>query len=120
MAHKGRHVVTDTAHGDNTGQEPIWSQIVNKTAINLVGHNHIYGRVAPLRGVNVFVSGAGGHNLRTLGSQHHAVAASKTRVATATRLVLRPGAADFRQVDEHGDVYDAGTIPCTPAPSEQG
>jgi hypothetical protein len=116
MAHKGRHVVADTAGGDNTSQESVWSQIRFKTAINLVGHNHIYGRLATLDGVNVIVSGAGGHGLRSLGSQHHTVAASKTGVATATRLVLRRGAADFSQVDKNGIVYDSGTITCTPAP----
>ena len=115
MAHKGRHVVVDTSHNDNTEQESVWSAIMSKTAINLVGHNHIYGRLAPLSGVNVLVSGAGGHGLRSLGTQHHPVAASKTLVATATRLVLRAGAADFTQVDKDGNVYDSGTISCTPA-----
>ena len=115
MAHKGRHVVADDAHGDNTSQESVWSQIITRTAINLVGHNHIYGRLAPLSGVTVIVSGAGGHELRPLGSQHHTVAASKTGVATATRLILRQGAADFQQVDKNGMTYDSGTITCTPA-----
>jgi hypothetical protein len=116
MAHKGRHVVVDTAHNDNVEQEPVWAQIVGKTAINLVGHNHIYGRLAPIDGVTVIVSGAGGHNLRSLGSQHHTVVASRTGVATATRLVLRSGAADFVQVDANGTVYDSGTVTCTPPP----
>lgn len=115
MAHKGRHVVVDTSHNDNSNQEPVWSRIVNKTAINLVGHNHIYGRLAPVSGVHVFTSGAGGHGLRSLGGQHHTVAKSKTLVATATRLVLRPGAADFRQVDKNGTIHDSGTISCQPA-----
>jgi hypothetical protein len=112
MAHRGRHVVTDTEHGDNPGQEPIWSQIADKTAINLVGHNHIYGRLAPINGVNVIVSGAGKAGLRSLGSQHHVVAASENPVPTATKLVLRPGAADFQQVDKNGTVYDSGRINC--------
>ena len=42
--------------------------LVGTTAINLVGHNHIYGRLEPIRGVHVIVSGAGGHDLRDLGN----------------------------------------------------
>ena len=115
MAHKGAHVVVDTSHGDNSSQNGVWSTISNKAAINLVGHNHIYGRLAPINGVNVIVSGAGGHGLRSLGTQHHTVADSQTGVATATRLVLRQGFADFQQVDKSGTPYDSGTITCTPA-----
>jgi hypothetical protein len=115
IAHKGRHVVVDTAHGDNREQEPAWSAIAGRTAINLVGHSHLYGRLAPISGVTVIVSGAGGHALRALGRQHHAVVRSKTGVATATRLVLRRGAADFKQVDRNGTVYDSSTVTCTPA-----
>jgi large repetitive protein len=69
-----------------------------------------------VEGVTVIVSGAGGHGLRTLGTQHHTVVASKTLVATATRLVLRPGQADFSQVDANGTVYDSGSVTCTPPP----
>jgi hypothetical protein len=116
MAHKGRHVVVDTAHGDNVEQEPVWAAIRGKTALNLVGHNHIYGRLAPVDGVTVIVSGAGGHGLRSLGGQHHTVTASRTLVATATRLVLRPGEAEFSQVDANGAVYDSGVRTCTPPP----
>jgi hypothetical protein len=115
MAHKGRHVVLDSAHDDNPGQESVWSRIIDKTAINLVAHNHIYGLLEPIDGVTVIVSGAGGHNLRPLGTQHHTVTAAKTGVATVTKLVLRRGAADFSQVDSTGTVYDSGTITCTPA-----
>lgn len=116
IAHKGRHVVADTSHGDNTNQEPVWRRIVGKAAINLIAHNHIYGRLY-LDGVHVIVSGAGGHQLRSLGSQHHKILASRTGLPTATALLLRRGAAHFKQVDRHGRVYDAGTIACTPAPA---
>ena len=113
MAHRGRHVVTDTEHDDNTNQQAIWSLIANKTAINLVAHNHIYGRLAPIDGVTVIVSGAGKAGLRAFGSQHHTVAAGENQVPTATKLVLRRGAADFQQVDSSGTVYDSGTITCS-------
>jgi acid phosphatase type 7 len=115
--HRGRYVAADTAHGDNRDQAPIWRALAGRTAVNLVGHNHLYARLAPIDGVHVLVSGAGGHELRALGPQRHAVAAIRTGVPTATRLTLRRGALDFRQVDARGRVYDAGTITCTPAAS---
>jgi hypothetical protein len=115
IAHKGRHTVADAVHGDNTDQDLAWRHIAGKTAINLIGHNHIYGRLEPIDGVTVIVSGAGGHGLRELGRQHHPVAASETGIPTATRLLLRRGAADLRQVTATGDVVDSTTIRCTPA-----
>ena len=117
VGHRGRYAVADTAHRDNTDQAPIWRALAGRTAVNLVAHNHLYGRLAPIDGVHVLVSGAGGHNLRARGPQQHKVAAIQTGVPTATRLTLRRGALDFRQVDARGKVYDAGTIACRPAGS---
>lgn len=113
MAHRGRYVVGDSEHGDNSSQAPVWKELAGKTAINLVGHNHIYGRLRPIDGVHVLVSGAGKAGLRSLATtQPHAIAATQNSVPTATRLVLRPGAADFQQVDKTGKVHDSGTITC--------
>lgn len=114
-AHRGRYVVADDEHADNADQAPVWSVLAGRTALNLVGHNHLYGRLAPIDGVHVLLSGAGGHGLRALGEQQHPVAATEIGVPTATRLVLRRGALDFSQVDAQGRVYDSGTIPCAPA-----
>ena len=113
IAHRGRHVVADAEHGDNPNQAPLWETLEGRTAINLVAHNHIYGRLAPIAGVHVIVSGAGGHGLRDLGAQHHPVAAATTGVATATRLVLRRGSADITQVDSTGRTLDSHRVTCT-------
>jgi hypothetical protein len=113
--HRGRYTVADSEHADNPDQRPIWSALAGRTAVNLVGHNHLYGRLEPIDGVHVLISGAGGHVLRAPGSQRHAVAAVESGVATATRLVLRRGALDFLQIDVRGKVYDSGTIRCAPA-----
>jgi hypothetical protein len=115
VAHRGRFAVADSLHRDNPDQGPIWSALAHRTAVNLVGHNHLYGRLAPIDGVHVLISGAGGHELRAPGAQRHEVAAVEAGVPTATRLVLRPGALDFRQVDARGGIHDAGTIHCAPA-----
>ncbi|MBJ7457731.1 MAG: metallophosphoesterase [Thermoleophilaceae bacterium] len=116
IAHKGRFTAHDGSHGDNLSQALVWQAFRFRAAINLVGHNHIYGRLAPIDGVNIFVTGAGGHGLRSLDPvQPHKVAASATGVATATHLTLRRGSADFEQVDKNGVVYDSGTISCRPA-----
>jgi hypothetical protein len=113
VAHRGRYAVADDEHGDNPDQAPIWSALAGRAAVNLVAHSHVYGRLSPIDGVTVLVSGAGGHHLRGLGEQGHAVAAAQPGVPTATRLVLRRGAVDFSQVDASGRVYDSGTIPCS-------
>lgn len=115
FAHRGRYVLADSAHDDNPDQAPVWRELAGRTAINLVGHNHIYARLAPIDGVTVLLSGAGGHDLRQPGKRRHAVASVEAGVPTATRLVLRKAAADFRQVDAEGRVYDSGAIRCTPA-----
>ena len=114
MAHRGRHVAADTRRDDQWDQEPVWSAISGKTAINLVAHTHLYGRLEPIDGMTVIVSGAGGY-LRPAITQHHPVAALNDSVVTATRLVLRPGAADLQQVDSTGTVHDTATVSCTPA-----
>ncbi len=113
--HRGRHAVADDMHGDNPDLEPIWAALAGRTAVNLVAHSHLSGRLAPIDGVHVLVSGAGGHGLRTPGAQTQAVAAVQAGMPTATRLELRRGSLDFSQVDATGRVYDSGTIGCAPA-----
>jgi hypothetical protein len=114
VAHKGRYVVADDSHDDNTGQGPIWRLIRGRTALNVVAHNHIYGRLLPIDGVTVIVSGLGGHGMRNLGEQSHPVAAAAAHTPMALRLRLRPGAADFEVRSRDGTLHDGGTVPCTP------
>jgi hypothetical protein len=113
--HRGRYTVADTEHADNPDQEPVWRALAGRTAVNLTGHNHLYGRLAPIDGVHVLLSGAGGHELRGAAEQRHEVASVEAGVPTATRVVLRRGALDFLQIDARGKVYDSGTIRCVPA-----
>jgi predicted phosphodiesterase len=115
MSHRGRYVANDTVHGDNTDQAGVWTAMKGFSVLNLVGHNHLFARLAPIDGITVIVSGAGGNDMRPLASsQTHTIVASKTNVPTATKLVLKRGSVTFSQVDSTGRVYDSGSLTCTP------
>src|SRR5688500_17546920 len=45
LAHRGRYAVADDMHADNPDQQHVWEALAGKTAINLVGHSHVYGRL---------------------------------------------------------------------------
>jgi Calcineurin-like phosphoesterase len=115
LAHRARYSIADSQHTDNPDQEPVWSALAGRTAINLAAHAHVYGRLAPIEGTHVVVSGQGGHDIRDLGAQRHPVVASTSGVTTVTRLVLRPGEAELTQIDPDGTIYDSETIACTRA-----
>ena len=113
IAHRGRYTVADSlTPASEARQEPVWDVLAGRTAINLVAHSHLYGRLSPINGVRVIVAGAGGHELRGLGEQDRKVAASVTGRPLAVRLVLRPGVARIAAVDARGRVHDRGTIRC--------
>lgn len=60
----------------------------------------------------MIVSGAGGNELRGLGEQHGAVRAAEAGMRMVTELTRRRGAADIRQLDVTGKMYDRKTIAC--------
>jgi calcineurin-like phosphoesterase family protein len=115
LAHRARYAIADDLHSDNPELEPEWAALAGRTAINLVGHSHVYGRLSEIDGTNVIVSGTGGHDPRQLAHQDHAVEAANARNPTAVRLVLTRGKAEVNQVDARGTVLDSTTVPCTPA-----
>ena len=112
LAHRARYSIADSQHTDNVDQEPVWKALAGKTAINLAAHSHVYGRLAPIDGVNVIVSGQGGHDIRELGPQQHVVEASAEGKPTVTRFMLRPGEAEMTQIGTDGKTYDSDTIGC--------
>lgn len=119
LAHRARYSLADGEHSDNPEQEPIWRELADRTAINLAGNAHVYGRMRPISGVHVIVSGAGGHNLRELAEQQqHPVAAAADEIPMATRLELLRGEAKITQVDAQGGVHDSASIGCAPAGGE--
>lgn len=114
IAHRGRYMVADTGHGNYSSQQPVWDVLKRRTAINLVAHHHLYGRLAPIDGVHVIVAGAGGNELREMGEQQQKVEESETGKPIALRLVLRRGIARFTALDASGEVHDRGRIRCRP------
>jgi calcineurin-like phosphoesterase family protein len=112
LAHRARYSIADSQHTDNVDQAPIWKVLAGTTAINLAAHSHVYGRLAPIDGVTVIVSGQGGHDIRALGPQQHQVEASAEGEPTVTRFMLRPGEAEMRQMGTDGKTYDDATIGC--------
>jgi acid phosphatase type 7 len=112
VAHRARYSIADSQHTDNVDQAPIWKVLAGTTAINLAAHSHVYGRLEPIDGVNVIVSGQGGHDIRELGPEQHPVAASTAGATSVTRLVLRPGEAELTQMGPDGTTYDNETIAC--------
>jgi len=119
IAHRARYSIADSQHTDNADEAPVWKALAGRTAINLAAHSHVYGRLEPIDGVNVIVSGQGGHDIRELGPQQHEVAASTAGATSVTRLVLRPGEAEVTQVGPDGTNYDSDTIACQRADEKQ-
>ena len=112
IAHRARYSIADSQHTDNVDQEPVWKALAGRTAINLAAHSHVYGRLAPIDGVNVIVSGQGGHDIRELGPQQHRVEEAAAGETTVTRFMLQPGEAELTQVGTDGKTYDSETITC--------
>ena len=114
VGHKGRHVRVDTSHNDNTIQESAWQKMLGGRAVmNIVGDNHLYGRIR-VSNVEVIVAGAGGHNMRAAGVQHHTVLAQVTGVPVATKLTIARGTVSWSAESADGRVRDSGSRACTP------
>lgn len=112
IAHRARYSIADSQHTDNVDQEPVWKALAGRTAINLAAHSHVYGRLAPIDGINVIISGQGGHDIRELGPQQHRVEEATAGETTVTRFMLQPGEAELTQVGTDGKIYDSETITC--------
>jgi len=112
IAHRARYSIADSQHTDNVDQEPVWNALAGRTAINLAAHSHVYGRLAPIDGINVIVSGQGGHDIRELGPQRHRVEAKAAGAPTVTRFMLQPDEAELTQVGMDGKIYDSETFTC--------
>jgi len=100
-----------TSHGDNADVEPFWRALQGRASIVLNGHEHNLQRFRERRGIQEFVSGAGGHKPHGLRPDAR-VAFGNDDDRGALRLRLRPGVAEFAFVADDGRVLDSGRVPC--------
>ncbi len=113
IAHRARYSIADSQHTDNVDQEPVWKALAGTTAINLAAHSHVYGRLAPIDGINVIVSGQGGHDIRELGPQQHRVEEVDRRRNDRDAIhAAVPARPNLPRSDTDGTTYDSETIAC--------
>jgi predicted phosphodiesterase len=100
-------------HGSNAvlqGKlEPLFTRY--GVAVVFAGHDHIYGRTAPIKGVQYFVSGAGGQLRRDgISENSQLFVAENDQVHSFMYVELKADRLDFWSVGEDGKVVDAGPI----------
>jgi hypothetical protein len=103
------------AHGDFTGGEAIWQTLQQYGAdVVLNGHEHLYERFEPIRGVREFVVGTGGmshYELKPLRHDHSELTNADSFGILA--LTLQPGAYAWRFVaSPPGTFSDTGSDMC--------
>ena len=99
-------------HGDQPDLEPVWRDLVGKTALVLNGHDHDMQRLAPVDGTTEMVVGSGGHGHYQLHPSSRVVFGDDRHYG-ALRLRLSPGRADYEFVATGGRVLDHGELTCS-------
>ncbi|HKW03093.1 MAG TPA: metallophosphoesterase [Vicinamibacterales bacterium] len=100
-------------HGSDVNLRVVLEPIFLKYGVNVVfsGHDHIYERITPQKGIYYFVSGAAGE-LRRGDLQRSEMTAAGFDTDYSFMLVEIAGATmAFQAVSRTGTVVDAGTIP---------
>ena len=83
------------------------------------GHDHVYERFTPQKGISYFVTGAGGQEVRTL-RRSAATAAAFAREQTFTAVEVAGAELFFQTVSRSGVTVDTGTIRKRDRPSPEG
>lgn len=91
------------AHGASNGAEPL-AQVV------LAGHDHIYERFHPQKGITYFVCGSSGELRRGNAQPSSAVAAIEDRQRVFMLWEATPEELRFRAINEKGEAFDCGRL----------
>lgn len=107
-------------HGEGSGDmdellrvrnllEPVF--VRNGLEISLSGHDHVYERTKPIKGIQYFISGAGG-KLREDNLQRDTpyFAAGYDTERSFVLVSVMPDSVSFWSINEAGTVVDSGTI----------
>ena len=100
------------AEGETTRMPPLWELLAaHGVDVVLTGHDHVYERIKPQKGIYYFVSGAGG-KLRT-GDINEASPISEKSYDRDMHFMLFEVAGDemyFQAISRTGETIDSGTI----------
>ena len=81
-----------------------------RVQVVLAGHDHIYERLSPQRGIVYFVCGSSGKLRKGDARPSALVAAAEDKLRSFMLWETTPEALRFRAINERGEAYDCGTI----------
>ena len=98
-------------HGPDLELRVLLEPILVRHRVDVVfsGHDHVYERLTPQAGIQYFVTGAGGQDVRSL-RRSAATAASFDRDQTFTGVEVNGAELYFQTVSRSGATIDAGMI----------
>ena len=108
-------------HGSSRTLQSLLEPLFVRYGVSAVfaGHDHVYERTTPQKGIQYFVSGAGGQLRRgNINRQSPWWAAGNDSVHSFMYLEVTRERFSFWAVSEYGDVLDSGNLTRTPPPAE--
>jgi hypothetical protein len=99
-------------HPDDESLDVLWDTLRGHAEIVLNGHEHNMERLEPIEGMEVLISGAGGHTLYPVDDEDPQLAFGQDEEYGALRLELEPGLARYAFLDAEGTVLESGETSC--------
>ena len=100
-------------YGDTPSKEPFWEVLADRARIVINGHEHDIQKMKPRRGINEFVSGAGGHSPRDTNELDPRLSYSNDQERGALRLEVGRESVQWRFVSPRAGKLADGRIRCT-------
>src|SRR5262245_13370832 len=108
-------------HGSAVDLRVILEPIFVRNGVNVVfsGHDHVYERIKPQKGIYYFVSGAGGQLRRGNMEPSEQTAAAFDRDQSFMAIEVAGAEMFFQSISRTGQVVDSGVIRRQPSQSDQ-